>query len=105
MRTTAALALGCVILGAHISAQGLRHSDGDATATASLRTEGDSSATVGSATFKAGVDVVALTVVVTDPQRRLITGLGEQNFHVFEDGVQQDLSFFAASQVPLDLAL
>jgi Ca-activated chloride channel family protein len=106
MRTTAALALGCLILAAaDLSAQGLHHNDGDATAAAPLSANVDSSSTVPSATFKGGVDLVALTVVVTDPQRRLITGLGEQNFQVFEDGVQQELSFFAASQVPLDLAL
>ena len=55
--------------------------------------------------FKTGVDVVALNVVVTDAQKKLVTGLTVGNFAVFEDGVQQDLSFFAADHVPLDLAL
>jgi len=106
MRTTAALLLGCLILAADLSAQGLRHADGETTTDAALvTTNADSPPAIPAATFKAGVDLVALTVVVTDPQRRLITGLGEQNFHVFEDGVQQDLSFFAASRVPLDLSL
>jgi Ca-activated chloride channel family protein len=55
--------------------------------------------------FRGGVDVVALNVVVTDAQQKLVTGLGMENFAVFEDGVQQDVSFFAASSLPLDLAL
>jgi Ca-activated chloride channel homolog len=55
--------------------------------------------------FRAGVDLVALSVVVTDQQQRYVTGLGVGDFAVFEDGVQQDVSFFATQQVPLDLAL
>jgi Ca-activated chloride channel homolog len=55
--------------------------------------------------FRTGVDLVALSVVVTDQQQRFVTGLGATDFAVFEDGVQQDVSFFATQQVPLDLAL
>jgi Ca-activated chloride channel homolog len=55
--------------------------------------------------FRAGVDLVALNVVVTDPQQRFVSGLTASDFAVFEDGVQQDVSFFAAAMVPLDLAL
>jgi VWFA-related protein len=55
--------------------------------------------------FRTGVDLVALNVVVTDAQQKLIPGLAIEDFAVYEDGVQQELSFFATSQVPLDLAL
>jgi VWFA-related protein len=55
--------------------------------------------------FRTGVDLVALNVVVTDSRQKPVAGLNAQNFAVFEDGVQQDVSFFAASAVPLDLAL
>ena len=55
--------------------------------------------------FRAGVDVVALNVVVTDGQQQLIRGLEAGDFAVFEDGVRQDLSFFAAASIPLDLAI
>ena len=55
--------------------------------------------------FRTGVDLVSLSVVVTDPRQRFVTGLDAGDFAVYEDGVQQDLSFFAAAQVPLDLAL
>ena len=58
-----------------------------------------------STVFRTGVDLVALNVVVTDAQQKYVTGLSVDDFAVFEDGVQQDLSFFAAREVPLDLAL
>jgi VWFA-related protein len=56
-------------------------------------------------TFRTGVDLVALNVVVTDPTERFVIGLTQSDFAVFEDGVQQDLSFFAASDIALDLAI
>jgi Ca-activated chloride channel family protein len=62
-------------------------------------------ADVPSPVFRAGVDLVALNVVVTDPQEHFVSGLTAADFAVFEDGVQQDVSFFAATAVPLDLAL
>jgi Ca-activated chloride channel family protein len=55
--------------------------------------------------FRAGVDLVALNVVVTDKQEHFVSGLTAADFAVFEDGVQQEVSFFAATAVPLDLAL
>jgi Ca-activated chloride channel family protein len=51
------------------------------------------------------VDLVALSVVVTDSADKFVTGLERTDFSVFEDGVQQDVSFFGASDVPLDLAI
>lgn len=55
--------------------------------------------------FRAAVDLVALTVVVTDTQQHFVSGLTARDFAIYEDGVQQEVSFFAASAVPLDLAL
>jgi len=42
---------------------------------------------------------------VLDPQARLLAGLSRDKFSVFEDGVRQDIAYFEASDVPLDLAL
>lgn len=56
-------------------------------------------------TFRTGVDLVALTVTVTDAQRKFINNLGAQDFQVFEDGIQQPVSFFGLTDVPLDVAL
>lgn len=56
-------------------------------------------------TFRSGVDLVSLNVVVTDNRDKFVSGLTENDFAVFEDGIQQDVSFFAAANVPLDLAI
>ena len=56
-------------------------------------------------TFKGTTDLVALNVVVMNRQQQFVAGLTADSFAVFEDGVQQDLSFFAASELPLDLAI
>jgi len=57
------------------------------------------------ATFRSEIDVVALSIVVTDGKQNFVEGLTADNFAVFEDGVRQDVSFFAAGEVPLDLAI
>ena len=57
------------------------------------------------ATFRAAVDMVALTVTVTDTDQHPVSGLNTSHFVVLEDGVEQPLSFVAASEVPLDLTL
>ncbi|MGH9331197.1 MAG: VWA domain-containing protein [Vicinamibacterales bacterium] len=56
-------------------------------------------------TFKSGTELVALNVTVTDQGQNYVAGLLETDFAVFEDGVKQDVSFFAANQVPIDLIL
>lgn len=55
--------------------------------------------------FRSGVELVALNVVVTDGASKFVTGLQSGNFAVYEDGVQQDVTYFAATSVPLDLAI
>jgi Ca-activated chloride channel family protein len=55
--------------------------------------------------FKSGVEMVPLTVTVTDTKGKYVTGLDGNDFEVFEDGVQQDVAFFASEEVPLDVAL
>ena len=53
--------------------------------------------------FRSGIDLVALNVTLTDGQDHFVAGLSQGDFGVFEDGVQQDISFFAFGRVPLDL--
>ena len=55
--------------------------------------------------FRSGAELVALSVAVLDRDQRFVSGLSVNDFAVFEDGVRQDLTFFAASDVPLDLIL
>jgi Ca-activated chloride channel homolog len=56
------------------------------------------------AAFRSGIDLVPLTVTVTDPAGKYVAGLTGGDFAVYEDGVPQPLSFFASDHVPLDVA-
>ena len=55
--------------------------------------------------FRAGVDVVSLNVTVTDRSARFVTDLSQESFRVYEDGVLQDITYFARQQLPIALAL
>src|SRR6478672_4302022 len=55
--------------------------------------------------FKSGVDVVSLSVTVTDGQHRYVTDLEESDLTVLEDGVRQDLLYFSRSNLPIALSL
>jgi VWFA-related protein len=55
--------------------------------------------------FRAGVEMVSLTVTVTDSASRYITDLDQADFNVFEDGVRQDVTFFNKRQLPIALSL
>jgi Ca-activated chloride channel family protein len=56
-------------------------------------------------TFQAGVEVVRLSVSVTDGRNRYVTDLSEDDFGVFEDGVRQRLALFSREQLPISLVL
>ena len=55
--------------------------------------------------FRAGVDVVSLSITVTDSASRYVTDLEESEFLVFEDGVKQRVTFFTRRQQPIALSL
>lgn len=55
--------------------------------------------------FRTGVDLVALTVTVTDARQKFINNLSAHDFQVFEDGVRQPVAFFSVADVPMDVAL
>ena len=55
--------------------------------------------------FRSRIDMVGLTVTVTDARGQEITGLTADNFAVYEDGVKQHVSLFGSEQVPVDVAL
>lgn len=56
------------------------------------------------ARFRGGVDLVTLNVTVTDGAR-YVTDLEQEHFEVFEDGVRQEMSFFARGRQPVALAV
>ncbi|HUL35585.1 MAG TPA: VWA domain-containing protein [Candidatus Eisenbacteria bacterium] len=51
------------------------------------------------------VTLVPLSVVVTDRRGRMVTGLKEGDFHVFEDGVPQSVSVFNEEDRPVTVGL
>ncbi|MDQ3170665.1 MAG: VWA domain-containing protein [Acidobacteriota bacterium] len=55
--------------------------------------------------FKSSTSLVALNVIVTDTNQHYESGLRRDDFEVYEDGVRQQVEFFAAADVPLDLIL
>ena len=54
--------------------------------------------------FRSNASMVALNVTVLDG-RKLVSGLPQDAFEVYEDGVQQRVQFFEARSVPLDVIL
>ena len=54
--------------------------------------------------FRSGASLVALNVTVSDG-KRLVPGLAQTDFSVYEDGVLQQLQFFESHEVPIDLIL
>ena len=55
--------------------------------------------------FRTGANIVSLNVTVVDSRKQYVSGLTQEDFTVFEDGVQQQLRFFESRQVPMDLIL
>ena len=55
--------------------------------------------------FKSSVEMVPLTVTVTDGHGKYVNRLAGSDFTVFEDGIEQQVGFFASEQVPVDLGL
>jgi VWFA-related protein len=57
-------------------------------------------------TLRVGVDLVNVLFSVTDRNGRFVAGLGPADFRVEEDGVEQEITYFAAeNELPLTLAL
>jgi VWFA-related protein len=55
--------------------------------------------------FKTGVDLVNVSVTVTDHNGRFVTGLKRDDFVVYEDGKPQDIAQFDADRVPVSLGI
>jgi VWFA-related protein len=49
------------------------------------------------------VDVVHITATITDKAGNFVRGLPKATFRVFEDGVRQDITHFAAENIPLEI--
>jgi Ca-activated chloride channel homolog len=56
-------------------------------------------------TFNSTTTLVLVPATVTDGSNRFLLGLQKQNFHLFEDGVEQTISQFASEDAPLSVGL
>ena len=59
----------------------------------------------GQATFTSKVDLVHVPVTVLDPEGRLVSGLGREDFEVYEDNVRQPLQVFTAQANPVSVGV
>jgi Ca-activated chloride channel family protein len=55
--------------------------------------------------FNADTTLVLIPATVTDPLNRFVLGLQKQDFHLFEDGVEQRIAHFSGEDAPLSLGL
>lgn len=55
--------------------------------------------------FRTSANLVPLNVTVTDGNKQFVRGLTANDFTVLEDGVPQQVKFFEATDVPLDLII
>jgi Ca-activated chloride channel family protein len=55
-------------------------------------------------TFRGGIDLVSLTVTVTE-NGRYVTDLAQGEFEVYEDGAKQGVLFFSRTQQPIALSI
>jgi len=56
-------------------------------------------------TFRSNILTVPVTVTVVDGAGRLITGLGQQDFEIFEDGTAQTVTTFTNERVAVSLGV
>lgn len=56
-------------------------------------------------TFKVGVETVFIKVAVTDPMNRYVTGLEMDHFRVYEDKIEQEISYFSQEPAPVSVGL
>lgn len=55
--------------------------------------------------FKSGVELVNVNVTVTDRSGRFISGLTQDDFVVFDDSKEQEITHFSADRVPVSLGI
>ena len=57
------------------------------------------------APIRVDVNMVLVNVTVTDPYGRVVTGLDEGNFQVFDDKVEQQIVSFSTEDAPISVAM
>jgi Ca-activated chloride channel homolog len=55
--------------------------------------------------FGTGIEIINLTLSVTDARNNFVTDLLQRDFAVFEDGIRQELSLFTHEDLPISMVL
>jgi len=55
--------------------------------------------------FRTGVELINVTATVTDSSGRFVSGLRKEDFRLFEDDVEQQITHFNSERVPVSLGL
>jgi len=55
--------------------------------------------------IRSEVDLALVNVTVTDPSDRMVVGLDKDNFRVYEDGVEQEITAFSSEDVPISVGV
>jgi Ca-activated chloride channel family protein len=58
-----------------------------------------------SAPIQVDVNLVVVNVTVTDPYDRIVTGLEQGNFRVFDEKVEQQIAAFSTEDAPISVGL
>ena len=58
-----------------------------------------------SAQFRADTNLVVIPVTVTDEMNRFVLGLQKEDFHLSEDGVEQNVAHFSGEDAPLSVGV
>jgi Ca-activated chloride channel homolog len=95
LRGGVALLVACVLIAAPAISQGPVHPASQANSN-QIKQGKD---------LKVDVDLALVNVTVTDPFQRLVTGLEQDNFRVFEDGIEQEVVHFSGEDVPISIGL
>ena len=57
------------------------------------------------AAISVSVDIVSMQVLVTNESGNTITGLGRENFTIYEDGVKQEITHFSPVEANITVAM
>ena len=55
--------------------------------------------------FRTGVELINVTATVTDASGRFVSGLRKEDFRLFEDGQEQQITHFNSERVPVSLGI
>ena len=56
-------------------------------------------------TIKVDVDLVLVNATVSDSKGRMVTGLEQENFRIWEDKVEQKVEYFSSEDTPMSIGL